>query len=54
MDVPGIERIPRTWDDRVDVPFFTLTAGLFRPDFCLGASVLLAGNDEDASRLVRS
>jgi len=45
MDASGTETIPQAWDDRVDPVFFRITSSLFSPEFCLGASVLLAGND---------
>ena len=48
MNTNRLENLPTTWDDGRDVPFFRITAGLFSPEFCLGASVLLAGQDDDA------
>lgn len=45
MNASGTETVPTTWDDRLDPVFFRITAGLFPASFCLGASVLLAGND---------
>ena len=39
--------LPAIWDDARDLPFFRITAGLFPPDFCLGATVLLASYDDD-------
>jgi hypothetical protein len=35
------------WDDARDARFFTVTARLFSPAFCLGASVLLASYDDE-------
>jgi hypothetical protein len=48
MSTTGTETAPGTWDDARDVPFFTMTARLFAPEFCLGASVLLASHDDEA------
>lgn len=45
MTTPRVHTLPLSWDDARDTPFFRITARLFTPDFCLGASVLLAGND---------
>ena len=44
------ETVPTTWDDARDVPFFRITQCLFSPRFCLGASGLLAGNDDERAR----
>jgi hypothetical protein len=52
METSVLETIPSGWDDARDVPFFRITAGLFSADFCFGAGVLLAANDEDAGALV--
>jgi hypothetical protein len=41
------ESIPQVWDDARDEAFFRLTAPLFEPAFCYGASVLLATYDAD-------
>lgn len=44
------ESIPQVWDDERDGQFFGITASLFTPAYCYGASVLLASYDpEDAS-----
>ena len=48
MTTTRVENLPTTWDDARDVPFFRITARLFSPEFCLGATVLLAGHDEAA------
>ena len=48
MDGNPVERIPTGWDDARDLAFFRITAGLFDWDFCFGASVLLAANDDEA------
>ncbi|HWL35518.1 MAG TPA: hypothetical protein VNQ77_04940 [Frankiaceae bacterium] len=45
MDTARIESIPQAWDDARDVPFFTITAGVYMAAFVAGASVLLAAND---------
>lgn len=50
MTTSRTETVPATWDDARDVPFFRITQALFSPRFCLGASVLLAGNDDDPAR----
>ena len=43
------ESIPQVWDDERDGQFFHITASLFTPAYCCGASVLLASYDpEDA------
>lgn len=47
MTTTAAETLSPSWDAARDVPFFRITARVFTPDFCLGASVLLAGNDED-------
>ena len=42
-----------TWDDARDACFFRITAHLFAPGFCAGATVLLASYDaEPADRPV--
>ena len=38
---------PGDWDDARDTGFFRITAGLFPPDVCLGATVLLASYDDE-------
>ena len=38
------------WDDVRDAAFFGLTARLFGPGFCLGATVLLASYDDEDAR----
>jgi hypothetical protein len=43
----SIESIPQVWDDERDGQFFHLTAAVFPPSFCCGASVLLASYDTD-------
>lgn len=52
MNASGTETVPQTWDDALDPVFFRITAGLFPAAFCLGASVLLAGNDPVERALV--
>ena len=42
-----IESIPQIWDDDRDGKFFAITAALFPPNLCYGASVLLASYDAD-------
>jgi hypothetical protein len=42
------ETAPGPWDDVRDTAFFRITAGLFAPDVCLGATVLLASYDDEA------
>lgn len=46
MDASGYESLSGTWDDEVDATFFRITAHLFSADFCLGASAMLAANDD--------
>jgi hypothetical protein len=46
MITTEVENIPRIWDDARDIRCFRIIARLFSPDFCLGASVLLASNDD--------
>ena len=41
------ETAPGAWDDARDPAFFRITANLFRPEVCLGASVLLASYDDE-------
>ena len=36
-----------TWDDARDARFFRITAQLFAPGFCAGATVLLASYDAE-------
>ena len=38
---------PGDWDDARDERFFRITASLFPPDVCLGATVLLASYDDE-------
>ena len=49
MTNTAVENIPGIWDDARDIPFYRITARLFTPEFCLGASVLLANNDNKAN-----
>ena len=49
MTATTAHKIPQTWDDARDVPFFRITARLFTPEFCLGASVLLVSYENDAA-----
>ena len=51
MDIDAIESIPTGWDDARDLVFFRITAGLFSWDFCFGAGVLLAANDDEVASL---
>ena len=46
MDASGYESLSRTWDDEVDETFFRITTYLFSAEFCLGASAMLAANDD--------
>lgn len=41
--------VPMTWDDPCTDRFFRTTARLFSPEFCFGASVLLASYDDEAA-----
>ncbi|HWL35513.1 MAG TPA: hypothetical protein VNQ77_04915 [Frankiaceae bacterium] len=50
MTTTAAENLPSSWDAARDVPFFRITARVFSPDFCLGAGVLLAANDQDDTR----
>ena len=43
----SIESIPQVWDDERDGQFFHVTASLFTPAYCYGASTLLASYDPD-------
>jgi hypothetical protein len=43
-----IENLPQVWDDERDELFFRISALLFAPDFCYGASVLLASYDNES------
>jgi hypothetical protein len=43
----SFESIPQVWDDERDGQFFHLTASVFPPAFCCGATVLLASYDAD-------
>ena len=46
MTSTQVHTLPLSWDDARDIPFFRITARLFPAEFCLGASVLLASNDD--------
>ncbi len=46
MTSTSIENLPATWDDARDIPFFRITAALFTPEFCFGASALLGSYDD--------
>ena len=46
MDASARETIPQAWDDALDLPFFRITARLFAAEFCVGATAMLASNDE--------
>ena len=46
MNTTQIETIPQDWNEERDLPFFRVSAGLFSPAFCFGASVLLASYDD--------
>ena len=46
MTSTSIENLPATWDDARDIPFFRITAALFTPEFCFGASALLESYDD--------
>ena len=50
----AVEQIPTTWDDTRDGDFFRITARIFTPAFCLGASVLFASNDHTVSGTQRT
>lgn len=41
-----IESLPVVYDEQRDGPFYDLTDGLFSPQFCQGARVLLASYDD--------
>jgi hypothetical protein len=47
MNIRRTQTVPQDWDEARDIPFFRVTTGLFSSAFCFGASVLLAGNDDD-------
>ncbi len=51
MTTTRVETIPATWDDARDLPFFRITERLFTPEFCFGASVLLASYDDTLGTL---
>ncbi len=51
MTTTRVESLPATWDDARDLPFFRITDRLFSPDFCFGASVLLASYDDTLGTL---
>ena len=46
MTTTRVETLPASWDDARDLPFFRITDHVFSPDFCFGASVLLASYDD--------
>ena len=46
MKTTQIETIPQDWNEERDLPFFRVSASLFSPAFCFGASVLLASYDD--------
>jgi hypothetical protein len=48
MTTTALETVPAIWDDARDIPFFRITGRLFSPEFCLGASLLLASHDDTA------
>ncbi len=48
MRTTAAETVPASWDDARDIPFFRITAHLFTPAFCLGATALLASYDDQA------
>lgn len=54
MTITRNESLPTSWSDGRDIPFFRVTARLFSAQFCLGASVLLAGNDADGDTAEQS
>lgn len=47
MTTAGAEALPTEWNDDRDGAFFRITATLFPSAFVGGASVLLAGYDDD-------
>ena len=53
MTIFAVEQLPAIWDDATDIPFFRITERMFAPEFCFGASVLLAGYDDDAADAVQ-
>jgi hypothetical protein len=53
MATTAVENLPANWDDARDIPFFRITARLFTPEFCLGASVLLGSYDDDTADTVQ-
>ncbi|MBM7806016.1 hypothetical protein JOD57_001853 [Geodermatophilus bullaregiensis] len=48
MTTAAVETVPAIWDDARDIPFFRITARLFTLEFCLRASLQLAGYDDTA------
>jgi hypothetical protein len=46
MTTTQVHTLPLSWDDARETRFFRITARLFSAEFCLGASVLLASNDD--------
>ena len=53
MTTTAVENLPAIWDDARDIPFFRITARLFPPEFCFGASVLLASYDDETTGTVQ-
>lgn len=53
MNCISTESVPQTWTDH-DEQFFGISASLFTPAFCYGASVLLASYDTVADALPES
>ena len=49
MSIRRTHSVPQDWDEARDIPFFRITSRLFTPEFCLGASVLLASYDDDTA-----
>jgi hypothetical protein len=47
MNTPPTGQAQLTWNDARDACFFTITARLFSPQFCFGASTLLGTYDDD-------
>lgn len=54
MTSTSTENLPATWDDARDIPFFRITAALFPPEFCFGASALLESYDASTERVQRT
>ena len=53
MNAISNESVPQIWNDQ-DEQFFRIAAALFSPDFCYGASVLLASYDNDTDAQAQS